>query len=459
MTALPDSVAAFVRQLATDHVWHATMQLKPLHPVVANLLANQPLPEHWQAVILGWPRVSDDDAAMLAYAPNEEKALKGIVTTTTPAKYIRKFWVDMADHTIRDVVARVANEANFRWFTTADDIVRGVQEGPRSCMQKDWFDTPGNPHPYRAYAPELGWRMAVRLGPEGRIDGRALVYTSGTESVFVRSYKRTFEKCYSTGRMVESYSQSDTALEAWLWDQDITKADGWDDGTKLAKVLNRSEDAQVPYLDGCNDRFNFIDDHIVIEDGGRYCADCQDGSYSDEGGDWRTCWHCGERFDASGGEYIYAGFGDAHAVGNCCSDEFMQVRGRNGESYYVHEDYVATVDGVHYDEDYLDDNGVIELHDGTYEKEDHAVQSAWDDEWYRLTEVVDTQDLGHVPKEHAWQCEASGNWYSDEEEFIEAEGKKYHPDHAPDECDEEEDDSAAPLSEPQTAALDALLAA
>jgi hypothetical protein len=30
-----------------------------------------------------------------------------------------------------------------------------------------------------------------------------------------------------------------------------------------------------------------------------------------------------------------------------------------------------------------------------------------------------------------WQCEESGNWYTDSVDYVEVDGSKYHPDHAP----------------------------
>ena len=443
---LPAEVAAFAMQLAERHAWHATMQQRPMHPVIVELLTSRPLPQAWQAVILEWPHNSDENSTLLAYTPNEEKALKGIVVNLAPTKYVRKFWADLADHQVRDVVVRVANAANFRWFTTSDEIVRGVQEGPRSCMQKSWFDTPSTPHPYRAYAPELGWRMAIRLGPEGRIDGRALVHQCGTESVFVRSYSRTFERDYGNN-MVEVYSQSDTALEAWLCNQGIDKVDGWDDGTMLARAETEIGTPMVPYLDGDNDRFTFVDAGLRIEEGGKHCADCQDGTYS-TGGNWRTCWSCGEDFDADADDYIFAGANASRCIGECCLDDYTEARGHQGRVYHVEDTNVTRVDGEAYDMDYLSDNGIVELHDGDYAKEADSVHSNWDDEYYRRDEVVETEDMGWVPREETWQCAATGNWYSNDIKFVEVEDEKYHPDDAP--SGEEEEDDESPFDTPST---------
>jgi len=83
----------------------------------------------------------------------------------------------------------------------------------------------------------------------------------------------------------------------------------------------------------------------------------------------------------------------------------LTYQGRERE---IHEDNVIYLDSTdtHYDVDYLDRNGVITLANGDYEHRDHA-----------------------------WECEHSNEWYSDDEDSIEvtdAQGNTLtiHPDHA-----------------------------
>lgn len=455
MTDLPEPFAACAEAFAQELPWHALMQARPLHPVVVDLLKRQPLPRYWQTIVLDWPHVSQEDAEMLAYTPNEAKALKGIVVNLSPAKYVRKHWHDLSDHTIRDTVARVANEANFRWLTTSDDMVRGVQEGPGSCMRwKDHeeYDEDGalsEPHPYRVYAPELGWSMAIRLGPGGRIDARALVYRHPAHGPgFVRSFRRCFD-CNGN----EDYSQADEALEAWLCNNGVEKLDGWYDGTKLAKIpRNRTTDKPLaPYLDGATDRFNIMTDHLRIEEGGRYEADHTNGGYG-QCGDWRTCSHCGEEFDADDDEHIYTGPHQENVVGGCCAEDFTFVRGRDRRMYYIHDDDIVWVGANAYDGDYLEDNDIVELADGEYAHVRDAVHSPWDDYWHLRDACVQTEDEGWVPREDVWQCQASGKWYSTNTAPVEIDDAKYHPDFAPEREEEDDEEAENPFDAPSTTA-------
>ena len=42
------------------------------------------------------------------------------------------------------------------------------------------------------------------------------------------------------------------------------------------------------------------------------------------------------------------------------------------------------------------------------------------------------EDTGrHELKEDCWQCTETGNWYTDNEDYVEIDGDKYHPDDAP----------------------------
>ena len=92
------------------------------------------------------------------------------------------------------------------------------------------------------------------------------------------------------------------------------------------------------------------------------------------------------------------------------------------------------IDGEYYDVNYLSDNDIVELHDGDYAHIDNAVYIESSDTYYRdddrdICYAEDTQR--YELREDCWQCETTGTWYTDEEDFIEVDGRKYHPDDAP----------------------------
>jgi hypothetical protein len=99
----------------------------------------------------------------------------------------------------------------------------------------------------------------------------------------------------------------------------------------------------------------------------------------------------------------------------------VRAYGRGREQYYVHIDDAVWVGGRHgeyYDEEYI----------GNYD------DICW---------CEDIEDYRHI--DDAWQCDATGNWYSDGEDCVLIDDQKYHPDNAPeveDEDESEQDDSS-----------------
>jgi hypothetical protein len=89
----------------------------------------------------------------------------------------------------------------------------------------------------------------------------------------------------------------------------------------------------------------------------------------------------------------------------------------------------------HYDEDYLNDNNIVQLENGEYEQMEEAVEV--DGEWYsiddeRICRFEDTDEYGLT--EDGWQCAQSCNWYTDDcTDFTEYKGERYHDDYIPQE--------------------------
>ena len=78
----------------------------------------------------------------------------------------------------------------------------------------------------------------------------------------------------------------------------------------------------------------------------------------------------------------------------------------------------------HYDEDYLDDNEIVELNNGEYEELGNAVEV--DGDWYhidddRICRTEDTDELLRI-NNGCWQCEESGNWYTDSVDWFVVDG-------------------------------------
>lgn len=397
--------------------WHLREQERsPMHPAVlaACEMAN---PADWHELVLQWPHKSAKEAGRLAYTQDEKKGEADRQTVTTIGKYLTRHFQGLPDHVIRGLAHRFSVEGVFIWETT-EEIVRAAKEGPYSCMQ--WAGHEGT-HPYEVYAPEHGWKIAVRIDG-GVIKGRALLLDNGKHKCFVRTYLRPSDSA--------KYSERDEAMEAHLGGLGFSCKDAWPEGAKLAKVRSGSgyqSEYLFPYLDGNCQTVDDEGDYFVIRRDGEYECDNTDGSAT--GAERYTCSCCGDPH-ADEDDGIHTGrYGDEW-VGPCCSDDYVRVTGRRGDGYYLHADNATEVDGEYYDNDYLSDNGIVELHNGDFAKEDDCFHCPIREEHYLHEDGTVTEDEGYVHQDEAWTCAVSGGVYSTNTDSVEnAAGEMVHPDH------------------------------
>jgi hypothetical protein len=270
--------------------------------------------------------------------------------------------------------------------------------------------------------------MAVRIEGEETI-GRALCMTSPTDSK--KYYVRTYARPASNG----GYSETDNGMENWLTEQGYVKESYWEDGERLA-YHETSDHFLAPYLDGGEKRVTLDVGNrcLIVDSDGEYVCDQTGGCPTDDSGDYFDCEDCGDRTDDDDGYWIGRGE-DTRVCSSCLDHNYTYVYGRRGAQYYVHEDNAIYVDSQseHYDVDYLDDNEIVELNNGEYAPLDEAVEVNGD--WFHIEDdrICRTEDTDEflMANEGCWQCEESGNWYTDAVDFVEVDGKKYHPDNAP----------------------------
>lgn len=372
-------------------------------------------------LVLEWPHIADTNSSRIAYTRNEADGERDRQTVTTAAKYLTRHFPTLPPHQVRDLTAVLGLQSFYLW-ETQDEIIRGVQEGPRSCMKWD-SETEYEDHPYAVYTPAHGWRMAVRID-SGVIRGRCLCNVADDRKIFVRSYKSDEDG---------GYSYADEGLEAWLREQGFEKSHDWH-GCKFHAIENPVNGGFLaPYLDGelknvvlrasMGNRYF----KIVTDSDGEFRCDNTDGTMDDING--RECECCGDRANEDDG--IWIGYHGDTFIGECCADAYSSVYGRNGHEYYVHEDnIISTLEGEYYDVDYLSDNNIVALRNGDYTHIDNAV--CIDDEWYHCDcdDVIFLEDTReHAIKDYGcWQCQESYNWYSDNIDPVEIDGDNYHPD-------------------------------
>ena len=421
------------------------MDSYPVHSVIhaAIKLAR---PYDWHQLLLEHPHVSQGDRSRIAYTQNEIKGQKNIQTVTSVGKYLNRHF-PLPDHTIRDLVARHGSAARYQFVHTTAEMIYHLHKGPGSCMV--WRDDRGircsdgvSRHPYEAYDPKYGWHMAVRIEGDETI-GRALCMTQPIDGK--KYYVRTYAKPSNGG-----YSETDNGMENWLAEQGYVKENYWEDGERLA-YHETSDHFLAPFLDGGDKRVTLDVGNrcVVIDSDGEYVCDQTGGCPTDDSGDYFECEDCGDRTDDDDGYWVGRSE-DTQVCENCRENNYRYGYGRRGNQYYIHEDNAIWVesDSEYYDVDYLDDNEIVELNNGEYEKLENAVEV--DGDWYhvdddRICRTEDTDEFLLV-NDGCWQCEESGNWYTDSIDFVEVEGCKYHPDHAPATDDEGAKDTQTMLT-------------
>lgn len=411
--ALPDSFKeSHPKHLASDcmqRAWrHNHMKrFAHMHPVIRDAVLLAP-PRDWHLLVLEWPHRSVTDPNRIAYTRDERAGREDKQTVTSVGKYLTRHFPTLADHQIRDLAAQYAvGNDTFKIVRTTEEIVDYLHRGPNSCMlwssdEDDEWDGDPYEHPYVAYAPELGWGLAVRM-TGSMVNGRALV--NDRQKCFVRTYRRNDD----------GYSHTDEALGSWLTSQGYTRQDGWPEGTamKLVPRSTRWGDRMfwAPYIDGRNQDVVIYGDELHICGHGDFTCTNTDG-YPQEN-EICTCDSCNDRVHED--DRCWVGRHGDYAVCNLCFEDYVQVYGRRGDSYYLHMDDAVEVGGEHYDPEYLSDNSIVELYDGGYRHIDDAVCIG--DEWYDVDDsrIVTCEDDGemHIEDEGCWQCDHSNNWYTD----------------------------------------------
>jgi hypothetical protein len=404
-----------------------------IHPVIEYVIEHKLYrPLDWHQLLLEMPHRSTTDYNRLAYTRDDRAGDADRQVVTTVGKYLQRHFC-MPDHDIRDAVALYTSAGDMEIRTTLDEIIYAVRNGPHSCMACDIQVTCSDGvrrHPYAVYKPELGWSIAVRLY-EGRIDGRALIYNDDGEGnqYFVRSYKRD----HSGG-----YSYADEALEAWLKAQGINKHGGWD-GAVIAKYdvcggyLAPYIDGDCQYVDPDRDTLRITDDSDFHE--------CTNTNGVSNDCDRVECEDCGDSVDEDDTSWV-GRWEDRRICCSCCDNDYTYAYSANGNQHYINNDDVTYVNSEYYDVNYLSDNDIVQLHDGEYEHRDNAVWIESCDEYYEEgdDDICYAEDTGRYElTEDCWLCDESNNWYTDDVDYIEVDGCKYHPDHAP-EIDDEDDE-------------------
>lgn len=405
------------RVLRNSRPWfHREYYRYPLHDAVLKAL-HHARPADWHQLVLEHPHQSVTDRLKIAYTRDDNAGNTDRQVTTTIGKYLARHFPTLKDNIIRDISASFTATGIKIVHTTAE-MIHHLLRGPTSCMTKNFRDN----HPYEVYDPKYGWAMAVRE-ENGEAVGRALLMIRENRKYFVRSYLKPKDG---------GYSHSDNTLEAWLLDNGFEKHHDWQ-GEKIKAIEHDNGVYVAPYLDGECKGAELNGDHFVICDSGEYRMDETNGYV--HGRDMCECNDCSEEFEDGDG-YWAGEHEDRHICPDCRDNYYTYAYSRRGNEYLIHDDYVIDVNGTPYDLNYLGDNSIVELANGDYAHLDDVVEinGEWfetDDEDICYAEDTEQYEL----EENCWKCEHSGNWYTNDTEYVEICGEKFHPDNAPEQTE------------------------
>lgn len=419
--------------------WLQLVQKFEVHPSVAKALKDNHIPTSITALVSEWPHISTTDAERLAYSRDDRALREDRQTVTSVGKYLRRHFPQLADHTIRDLVAAYTPDECYI-VNTREEMIAGIEFGPRSCMQSGYGSIPFSHdedhenllqwsrgdadaddvnwhlHPYAVYCPSLGWSMALRKS-EGRIDGRALLWTdpqNPDHRIFVRSYKRSDS----------GYSQTDEMLEQWLIAQGFVKRDGWKRGSEVLNITysgsENHDGPMVPYIDGDNNKLTDCGKTLRFSSNGELLCDNTDGTPTvEDEPDW-YCEDCDNGYSEDDDHYR-VGADEDRRVCSCCIDNYTWVEAHRSNYYIPRNDAVPVVDyrGRH---DYCTDpdnlpDGVVELASGDYASAEDCccIDNAWylltDDDVVEIAEECPSTGDRYALRDDAW-CDADGAWHS-----------------------------------------------
>jgi hypothetical protein len=428
-------------------LWHHTVQCAyKLHPLVKQLIDCSFAPDNWQLLLLEWPHVSVDDESQIAYTRSHAQAVSGRFVRTSIGRYLSRHWASCPDH-IRRNWLELFRPAIYEMRDTMEGIIMGIEFGPCSCMKSSSGSIPfrsadhnalcawqtdksvnvaWDNHPYAVYAPEYGWRMAVRMDKSNpdRVMGRALVNVHSSAKGYVRSYKQHESE-------PDGYSHSDEKLEAWLENTGYTKLRQWPNGLMLRKLVHpdSSTHVLVPYIDGGANVLSDEKTHLQFDASGCYQCDNTNGraDHVSQADCLGECARCNDDVMDDDDDRIWVGPDEDIPVCGNCSRYYTHVEGSSG-SYYVHDNDVLTVCHTDYDKDNLPDH-IVECADGEYRSKESSDLVEVEGNWYQEDDdtVVKCADDEWRMRDDCWES-AQGNWYAETETQVDVSEGTYHPD-------------------------------
>ena len=324
-----------------------------------------------------WFHLSQTDPECLAYFQTEDKLRRDISTKISVGRFVKKFWPDLPDHEVAEIVNAHRSEVGKRgvkFSTDPDEIVRIYEYGPRSCMKGMGC--------VRVYgdSPDLAVAYLGDL-EERTVSARAVVWPD--EKRYVRVY-------------------GDDLLRLLLEQQGYENGDL--EGARV-RLIEEHGRIVMPYLDGPQYVAEDGDWLILTEDGDIEC--CNTSGYASSRRERCSC--CGDRasedeiYTVDDGESVCSDCIGSHGYGATASSYVWATV----DARWHHDTEVCRRDNCWWSE-YHDmwvsddlsysDFGLVELEDGSVVEEDDAVETI-DGHWRLADDCIEIRADAYQPRD------------------------------------------------------------
>ena len=229
---------------------------------------------------LHYPHMSNKQPGNVAYTPSEEFGHLDRQVSTTPGRYLEKFYPkDYTQAECERFIAQcqqMAEERQLKFAVTADDIESVyTTPGPSSCMAHPVEDFQTDVHPVRVYG-DSDLQVAY-IGTLGKkISARAVVWPE----------RKTYVRTYGANSLIE-------AELARLGYEHTTDFDG-----AHVRIIEDDRGVVMPYIDGCGSAsISRTRQGFVCLGRGGISTSGTDGRGTDERESWRSCDRCDSEYD------------------------------------------------------------------------------------------------------------------------------------------------------------------
>jgi hypothetical protein len=344
--------------------------------------------------------VSKLDPAKIAFTQNIEKGVADIQTQIRVGAFLEQYAIfggELTEQTKSAIIRDCVNEHSTMYAPqeiliarTANEIERIYENGPNSCMAHTSGSYSSFCHPVRVYGDSDLCLYYFWNDETQRATARVLVNES----------KQIFGRIYGdVGRMEKLLEEKGFA-------------NGSFHGLKIRKIYDSSENCFVlPYLDGIQTLSEFDSDYLMIDRNGSIHASQTNGLQLV--GEY--CDSCEEIINETMHEFYLSRNRSITACETCVRENGFYCHGVDA---YVSDSHGAICDGETYADWYIDENATYCEHDNEFTFVECFMVIINDDghceTWNR--------DAAH---DHAFRCASNGDWYSNDIEQVEINGKIY----------------------------------